>query len=122
MEIKWILAIALEAGFWIMLAAFLVLRYRFGLEGITRLFVIGVVLDTAGILALGVWDFAVTGKVSAYTLFIAALIAYGLTWGKKDLKRLDAWMAKKVRPRGGTARRQAQARPTATGRPCPDRP
>jgi hypothetical protein len=36
MEIKWILAIALEAGFWIMLAAFLVLRYRFGLEGITR--------------------------------------------------------------------------------------
>ena len=37
-----------------MLAAFLVLRYRFGIEGITRLFVIGVVLDTAGIVALGV--------------------------------------------------------------------
>ena len=114
MEIKWILAIALEAGFWIMLAAFLVLRYRFGLEGVTRLFVIGVVLDTAGILALGVWDFAVSGEVSGYTLFIAALIAYGLTWGKKDLKRLDAWMARKVRPRA--------SRPTATNRPCPDRP
>jgi hypothetical protein len=116
MEIKWILAMALEAGFWIMLAAFLVLRYRFGMEGITRLFVIGVVLDTAGILALGVWDFAVTGKVSGYTLFIAALIAYGLTWGKKDLKRLDAWMARKVRPRAGAGRRGR--RPTATSRPC----
>ena len=131
MEIKWILAVALEAGFWIMLAAFLVLRYRFGLEGITRLFVIGVVLDTAGILALGVWDFAVTGEVSGYTLFIAALIVYGLTWGKKDLKRLDAWMARKVRPSRKQPARPAargslsadrQAQPVATSRPCPDRP
>jgi hypothetical protein len=50
--------------------------------------------------------------VSGYTLFIAALIAYGLTWGKKDLKRLDAWMARKVRPRG------AGRQPAATSRPC----
>ena len=112
MELKWILAIVLEAGFWIMLAAFLVLRYRYGMEGITRLFVIGVVLDTAGILALGVWDFARAGEVSAYTLFIVALLAYALTWGKKDLRRLDAWMARKVRPR-----RKAGG----SGRPCPER-
>jgi hypothetical protein len=111
MELKWILAIALEAGFWIMLAAFLVLRYRYGMEGITRLFVVGVVLDTLGILALGVWDFVSTGKVSAYTIFIAALLAYALTWGKKDLRRLDAWMARKVRPR----------RRRSAGRPCPER-
>jgi hypothetical protein len=112
MELKWILAIVLEAGFWIMLAAFLVLRYRYSMEGITRLFVIGVVLDTVGILALGVWDFASTGEVSAYTLFIVALLAYALTWGKKDMRRLDAWMARKVRPR-----RKAGGR----GRPCPER-
>jgi hypothetical protein len=99
MELKWILAIALEAGFWIMLAAFLVLRYRYGMEGITRLFVVGVVADTLGIVGLGVWDFANAGDVSGYTLFIAALLAYALTWGKKDLRRLDAWMARKVRPR-----------------------
>ena len=71
MELKWILAIGLESAFWLMLAAFLVLRYRYRLDGITRVFVIGVVLDTAGILALGVWDFAETGKVSIYTAFIA---------------------------------------------------
>jgi hypothetical protein len=112
MELKWILAIVLEAGFWIMLAAFLVLRYRYGMEGITRLFVVGVVLDTLGILALGVWDFAANGEVSGYTMFIAALLAYALTWGKKDLRRLDAWMARKVRPRRAAGR---------AGRPCPER-
>ena len=98
MELKWILAIAFEAAFWLMLAAFLVLRYRYRMEGITRVFVIGVVLDTAGILALGVWDFVETGRVSGYTLFIAALIGYSLTFGKRDMRRLDRWMAQRVRP------------------------
>ena len=48
MELKWILAIGLEAAFWLMLASFLVLRYRYRMEGITRVFVIGAVLDTVG--------------------------------------------------------------------------
>jgi hypothetical protein len=99
MELKWALAIAFEAAFWVMLAAFLVLRYRFGVEGVTRLFVIGVVLDTAGIVALGVWDLFETGAVSVYTLFIAALIGYSLTYGKKDMRKLDRWMARTLRPR-----------------------
>ena len=58
MELKWILAIGFEAAFWLMLAGFLVLRYRDRVEGITRVFVAGVLIDTAGILALGIWDFA----------------------------------------------------------------
>jgi hypothetical protein len=99
MELKWALAIGFEAAFWLMLAAFLVLRYRFGLEGVTRLFVIGVVLDTAGIVGLGVWDLVATGAVSGYSLFIAALIGYSLTYGKKDMRKLDRWMAERLRPR-----------------------
>jgi hypothetical protein len=99
MELKWALAIGFEAAFWLMLVAFLVLRYRFGLEGVTRLFVIGVVIDTAGIVGLGVWDLAATGAVSAYTIFITALIGYSLTYGKKDMRKLDRWMAERLRPR-----------------------
>jgi hypothetical protein len=99
MELKWALAIGFEAAFWLMLAAFLVIRYRFGLEGVTRLFVIGVVLDTAGIVGLGVWDLVATGAVSGYSLFIAALIGYSLTYGKKDMRKLDRWMAERLRPR-----------------------
>jgi hypothetical protein len=115
MEIKWVLAIGLEAAFWIMLAAFLVLRYRFEMEGVTRLFVVGVVLDTLGLVALGVWDFAVTGEVSTYTMVIAGLLIYALTLGKRDMKRLDAWMARRLTPR---SRRRAGA----PGKPCPERP
>ena len=99
MELKWILAIGFEAAFWVMLAAFLVLRYRFGIKAVTRYFVIGVVLDTLGILGLGVWDFVATGRVSAYTILIAVLLAYSFTYGKKDMKRLDGWMAARLRPR-----------------------
>jgi hypothetical protein len=114
MDIKWILAIGLEASFWIMLVAFLVLRYRFGMEGVTRFFVIGVVLDTLGFVALGVWDFARTGEVSAYTLLIVGLVVYALTLGKKDVKRLDAWMSRNLTPRS----RRGSGTPS---RPCPER-
>jgi len=96
--LKWALAIGFEAAFWLMLAGFLVLRYRYRVEGITRLFVAGVLIDTAGILALGIWDFAETGEVSVYTAFIAALLAYSLTVGKEHLRRLDRWMAANLRP------------------------
>jgi hypothetical protein len=113
MELKWILAVALEAGFWLMLAAFLVLRYRYGMEGITRLFVIGVVIDTAGIVGLGVWDFVNTGSVNAYTAFIAALVVYGMTSGKKHFVVLDRWMARRITP--------ARVRQRADSRPLPDR-
>ena len=98
MELKWALAIGFEAAFWLMLAGFLVLRYRYRVEGITRVFVAGVLIDTAGILALGIWDFAETGEVSVYTAFIAALLAYSLTVGKEHLRRLDRWMAANLRP------------------------
>lgn len=114
MDIKWILAISLEAGFWLMLAAFLVLRYRFGMHGITRLFVIGAVLDTAGFLALGVWDFAATGHVNAFTVVIVGIVVYGLTSGRKHFEHLDAWMARKITPKRRAVR--------PTGGPCPERP
>ena len=98
MELKWILAIGLEAAFWLMLATFLVLRYRYEIKGISLWFAIGAVLDTAAIVALGVWDYLETGTVSSYTLFVAAIVIYGLTAGRDDLRRLDRWMAKRVRP------------------------
>ena len=119
MDVKWILAIGLEAGFWLMLAAFLILRYRYGMEGVTRFFVIGVVLDTAGLMGSECGTSPSTGHVSAYTLFIAGLLVYALVWGKKDLKRLDAWMARKLTPPSAPSAppsRGTPTRSTPTGR------
>ena len=99
MELKWALAIGFEAAFWLMLAAFLVLRYRYEVEGIARVFAVGVVLDTLGILALGVWDFLESDTVSSYTLFIVAILLYSLTAGRDDLRKLDRWVARRIRPR-----------------------
>ncbi|HEY7454562.1 MAG TPA: hypothetical protein VH683_08355 [Thermoleophilaceae bacterium] len=98
MEIKWALAITFELAFWVMLAGFLVLRYRYRVEGVTRVFIVGALIDTAAILALGVWDLAETGKLSVYTAFIAALLVYSVTAGKAHLRRLDRWMAATLRP------------------------
>jgi hypothetical protein len=109
MELKWIFALALEAGFWLMLAAFLVLRYRYGMENITRLFVIGVVIDTTGIVALGIWDFLNTGHFSVYTAFIVGLIAYSLTSGRKHLVHLDEWMSRRIKPKPRRRGRSATA-------------
>jgi uncharacterized membrane protein YczE len=111
MELKWLLAVAFEAGFWLMLAAFLVLRYRYGMENITRLFVIGVVIDTAGIVGLGVWDFVNTGHFSVYTAFIVGLILYSLTSGRKHLVHLDEWMSRKIKPKRGRRQPRARAMP-----------
>jgi hypothetical protein len=99
MELKWALAVGFEAAFWLMLAAFLVLRYRYEVEGITRVFAVGVVVDTVGILGLGVWDYLESDTVSSYTLFIVAIILYSLTAGRDDLRKLDRWVARRIRPR-----------------------
>ena len=109
MELKWILVIVFEAAFWLMLATFLVLRYRYEVEGITRLFVIGVVIDTAGILALGVWDFADTGHVSTYTIFdrrAARLRADQRQAPLREARRLD-----------GGAHQAARHQPAVPGPP-----
>ena len=84
------------------------------METITRLFVIGVVIDTAGIVGLGIWDFAVTGQVSAYTAFIVGLIVYSLTSAAATPSTsTHGWPG---------ASRANGVKPVAIGRPCPDRP
>src|SRR4029450_11113147 len=98
MELKWALAIGFEAAFWLMLATFLVLRYRYEVEGITRVFAVGVVLDTLGIVALGVWDYLESDTVSSYTLFIVAIIVYSRTAGRDDRRNPDRRWALPMRP------------------------
>jgi len=90
-ELKWILAIGAEATFWTLLVAFLLLRYRYGLERASVALLVAIVLDHVVILGLGAWAFARNGQVSAYTIAIVALLAYAFTFGRRDVARLDGW-------------------------------
>jgi hypothetical protein len=116
MELKWILAVGAEATFWTLLLAFLVLRYRYGLDRASIAVLVAILLDHVVILGLGVWDFAQTGRVSAYSVAIVALLVYALTYGKCDVKRIDAWARRRVSPR-----RPRAGRPAARCAPLPRR-
>lgn len=110
MDVKWLLLIACEASFWLLFVSFLVLRYRVGREAASVYVLVAIVLDHVALLALGIWDYAQTGHVNAFTLFVVGLLVYALTVGKRDMKRLDGWAKRRLTPR-------SPARPAARSAP-----
>ncbi len=108
MELKWILAIALEAAFWGLFLAFLLLRYRYGRDGASVAVLVAIVVDHVALLGLAAWDYVDSGHVNAYTLAILGLLVYALTLGKRDMKRVDAWAKRRFSP-GGRGRPAARS-------------
>lgn len=98
MEIKWILAIACEAAFWGLFLAFLLLRYRYGRDGASVAVLVAIVVDHVVLLGLAAWDYLDTGHVNLYTLAILGLLVYAVTFGKRDMKRVDAWAKRRFSP------------------------
>jgi hypothetical protein len=96
LENKWFFLIGAEVSFWVLSGAFLVLRYWFGSDRGSLVLLGLIVLDNLFILALGVLDYLSTGEFAVYQIAIAAVLVYGLTFGKGDMKRLDAYLKKRV--------------------------
>jgi hypothetical protein len=96
MELKWILLIAMETLAWILTAGFVVLRYWFRQERASMVALVAMIVDTFGILVLGVVDWLQTGRFSAYQIVVAALLVYALTLGREDARRLDRWLGARV--------------------------
>lgn len=44
---------------------------------------------------MGILNFFATWNIDWFTLIIVILIAYGLTFGKKEVKKTDGWMKRK---------------------------
>jgi len=70
----------------------------FGLSGnslriAVLIFVIG---EHVALLLFGIVDFFRTGAWSVYQSIIAGILTYMLIWGRKDLARLDGWVARRV--------------------------
>lgn len=103
--LRWVLLIGTEIIFWCGLVAFFVLRYAFNRPDLSR-YVIGfVIVEHVALLTFGIVDYLLTNRWDTYQTIIAFILIYMLIWGKKDIRKLDAWIAHKVVPAWRTVRR-----------------
>ncbi|MGI2732998.1 hypothetical protein [Bacillus cytotoxicus] len=95
-EYRWYFLIGAEIVFWISAVGFFILRYGFRLRKAS--FIVGIVLllNELFILALGVLDYYQTGKFSNFQLITMIILIYALLYGKKDLRKLDIWVQKRI--------------------------
>ena len=104
LEYKWFFLIGAEVSFWVLSVAFLLLRYLFDLNRASFIVLALIILDNLFIAGLGFLDYTRTGEFATYQFVAVAIIVYGLTFGKRDFKRLDAYLKRKVMQRKGQAR------------------
>ena len=120
LENKWLFLIGAESSFWVLSGAFVLLRYWFASDRGSLVLLALIVLDNLFILALGVLDYLSTGEFAAYQIVIAAVLIYGLTFGRGDMKRLDAYLKKRVARWKGEV--PAEAAPSSRGGTGPTEP
>jgi hypothetical protein len=94
--LRWVLLGATELIFWVGLIAFFTLRYRLNRPDLSRLVLIFVIAEHVALFVFGVVDFLRTGTWDLYQTIIVGILVYALIWGRKDLNRLDGWVAKRV--------------------------
>jgi hypothetical protein len=91
--------------FWTGLITFFALRYGLKRPDLGRLVLIFVIAEHIALLVFGVYDLLATGSWSVYQGVIVGILGYMLIWGKKDLHRLDGWVARRME--GWQARRRS---------------
>jgi hypothetical protein len=94
--LRWALLLGTEVIFWSGLITFFALRYGLKRPDLSRGVLVFVIGEHVALLAFGVFDFLRTGTWSIYQSMIAGILGYMVLWGKKDLARLDGWVARRV--------------------------
>jgi hypothetical protein len=94
--LRWALLGATEVIFWTGLITFFALRYGLRRPDLGRLVLIFVIAEHIALLGFGVFDLLRTGTWSIYQGVIAGILGYMLIWGKRDLDKLDGWVAGRV--------------------------
>src|SRR3982074_1741151 len=94
--VRWALLFGTEVIFWAGLVAFFALRYGLKRPDLSRLVLIFVIAEHVALFVFGVVDFIRARTWGLYQGIIVAILAYALIWGRKDLNRLDGWVARRV--------------------------
>ncbi|PKR83172.1 hypothetical protein [Heyndrickxia camelliae] len=93
---KWFILVSLEVLAWA--STFFLFYARYGLKSSIWFRIASVLFAITGIIPqviIGVINFVHTRKLDIFTLIIVVLLIYGFTFGKKEVKKLDAWAQKK---------------------------
>lgn len=93
---KWLFLIFGEVFFSLFITCFLLLRYWFQLNRLSFIFVILLLLSDGWLVLLGILDYAHTKSISLFQIVTILFILYALTIGKKDMKKLDEQIKRKV--------------------------
>jgi hypothetical protein len=115
MNVRWMLLIVIELYAWIATALFVVLRYRLDRVRASNGLLVSILALETVLAAVGVVDWARSGEWTLYQTVIVAVLAYTAVWGKRDLRRLDAWIERRRKARNGRVRRARRAVTAADG-------
>jgi hypothetical protein len=92
MEYKWLILLIFECLAWGATILMFYARYRRKSKVWFRIAtIIGVLTGVIPQVTLGVINFADKQEIDLFTVIIIVLLVYGLTIGKKHIKRLDVW-------------------------------
>jgi TctA family transporter len=95
--LRWVLLVGTEVIFWTGLVTFFALRYGLNRPDLSRLVLVFVIAEHVALFVFGLVDFIRTGTWSVYQTIIVSILAYMLIWGRRDLDRLDGFVARRVK-------------------------
>jgi len=96
LEYKWIILVSLEILAWV--TTFFLFYARYGMKSTFWFKVASVLFAVTGVIPqviMGIINFIHTRKLDIFTIIIVALLIYGFTFGKKEIKKLDEWAQRK---------------------------
>ncbi|GKS11383.1 hypothetical protein YDYSY3_23830 [Paenibacillus chitinolyticus] len=96
LQYKWAFFIGGEAVFWGSIVCFLLLRYVWNYRKLSKLFILLFLLSDLWMAAIGYLDYRRTGQFETFQLVILIFLAYALLFGRNDLRKLDAFIARKT--------------------------
>lgn len=102
LQYKWMFFIIGEIVFWVSIIGFLVLRYVFKLEKLSKYLIFVWLLSDVWLLIIGILDYRKTGEFNTFQIVIVVALIYALTEGKKDLQKLENYIKRKVANWRGT--------------------
>ncbi|QKY71245.1 hypothetical protein [Lentibacillus sp. CBA3610] len=95
-DYKWYFFIAGEIIFWGSLIGFLMLRYAFNLEKLSKYAIVLWLASDLWLVTIGILDYMRSGTFDRFQIIIVIFVIYALTAGKKDFRRLDRWIQRKI--------------------------